>query len=112
MARALERGDAWDMRRYAMHFVTLTERASHLEAWWPEVVKHRQRGATDRGNIQAHNARLKEEAAKWWAPWQEQYRVFRAAGWTEQAARQEIGGRIAMTGREVDDKTLLKWLAG
>jgi hypothetical protein len=113
MASALQRGEARDMRRHAMHFATFVERASHLEAWWPAVVRHRQRATTDRGNIQAHNARRHEEAAKWWAPWQKEFRALRAAGWTEAAARQETGGRIVeTTGKEVDDKTLRKWLGG
>jgi hypothetical protein len=107
------RGDVWDVRREAMLFATAVERATHLEAWGRAVVQHRRRDATDRENIKGHNARLRQNAEAFWAPWQKEYRALRVAGWTEPAARQETGGRIVeTTGREVDDKTLRKWLAG
>jgi hypothetical protein len=108
---AIASNDIQDAVRHAIDLATNVERGQHLQFWGPEVIEHRRREATDRGNIQDHNAKLHQEAAEFWAPWQEEYRALRAARWTKTDARQEIGGRImAETGREVTDKTLRNWL--
>jgi hypothetical protein len=111
LRHAVASGDIQEAVRQAMHVATAVERAQHLGFWWPEVAARRRRDALDRSNIADHNARLHEEAAAFWAPWQAQYRELRAAGRNKTAARQEVGGRIvAETGQVKDDKTLGKWL--
>jgi hypothetical protein len=83
--------------------------AQHLAAWGEAVRQKQRRDERNRRN----NAVTHDQRARWWAPWQAQYRELRAAGMSATAARQEIGSRISEEGhRTPDDKTLRKWLPG
>lgn len=106
MARAVAASRVLDVRRHAMRFSTAVARAQHLDAWGPAV---RSRRKVNREN----NARRHAEAAAAWAPWRERYDALRADGMAEPAARRTIRDLLAEEdGREVDDKTMLKWFSG
>jgi hypothetical protein len=109
-------GDVMAVCRHAMQLVERGQQARHSEEWAPAVFQKRRRDAANRKNLARHNAKLRAGANEYWAPWQEAYRVLRAAAMSKAAARREIGGRIAAEmgqGEEPPDETTLrKWLSG
>jgi hypothetical protein len=107
--RAVKEGDIQAVSHHAERLGHFATKAQYLEALGDPALKHRARAEASRGNLADHNSQLHDSRARWWAPWQAEYRELLGAGWSKNAARDEISQRIgAQAG--VSDTTLKKWL--